>query len=263
MRSVLLGVALSGWLAGPALAQCVYVACPGSSASSTMSSSSSSSSSSMSSGMSQHEVSQHVIIKPDTTETFVREEVVHEPAAHASHHGQHQRHTQHAYRHGYRDGYRDGYADRGKPKSRATKARTRASVAPSSHRRTATKAKRTSSAGSGLTQVRTWTHETRPYSDPIKDRASTYEAAANGSAISLASASNSASSSSWSSSSSSSSWSSQGGTMSWPAPAMTMQQGGMVCGWSIQTLTTPDGRTLPPQQTWVCQCPQGWRPPGY
>jgi len=260
MRSVLLGVALTGWLAGPALAQCVYVACPGSSSNSMMSASSSSSSSSASSTMSQHEVTQTVTISPETTETFVREEIVREPEAHDGHHAQHQQHMQHAYRHGYRDGYRDGYADRGKPKARATKARTRATVAPSNHRRPVPKAKRTSST---VTSSSAWVYDNRPYVDPIKDRATSYEAASNGSAISLASESSASSSSSWSTSSSMSSWSNQGGMTSWPAPAMPMQQGGQICGWSVQTITTPDGQALPPQQTWVCQCPQGWRPPGY
>ncbi|MCE2891225.1 MAG: hypothetical protein ACK5XZ_07000 [Hyphomonadaceae bacterium] len=255
MRSILLGVALSGLFAGPALAQCVYVACPGSSGSS-----SSSSSSSASSTLSQYEVTQTVTSSPGTNETFVREEVVREPEAHSGHHAQHQQHTQHAYRHGYREGYRDGYADRGKPKARATKTRTRAAAVPSSHRRPASKPKRPQST---VTNSSAWVHDNRPYVDPIKDRASTYDAASNGSAISLASESSVSSSSTWSSSSSMSNWSSQGGMASWPAPAMPMQQGGMICGWSIQTTTTPDGHTLPPQQTWVCQCPQGWRPPGY
>lgn len=261
MRSVLLGVALSGWLAGPALAQCVYVTCPGSSGSSMMgSSSSSSNSTSGSSSMSQHEAVQTVTVTPDTTETFVREEVVREPEAHAGHHAQHQEHMQHAYRHGYRDGYRDGYSDRGRPKAKATKSRARAAVAHSSHRRTASKAKRTQSfATSSSASV----YDSRPFVDTVKDRATSYQAASNGSAMSLASESSASSSSSWSSSSSMSSWSNQGGMTSWPAPAMPMQQGGMICGWSVQTVTTPDGQTLPPQQTWVCQCPQGWRPPGY
>lgn len=261
MRSVLLGVALSGLLAGPALAQCVYVACPGSSGSSMMSSSSSSSSStSGSSSMSQHEVAQTVTIAPDTTETFVREEVVRESGVHGSLHTQHQEHTQHAYRHGYRDGYRDAYSDRGRPKARTKKPVTRAAVAPASHRRTAVKAKRTQGSAASSSA---WASSSRPFVDTVKDRATSYEAASNGSAISLASASSASSSSSWSSSSSMSNWSNHGGMTSWPAPAVPMQQGGMICGWSVQTITTPDGHTSPPQQTWVCQCPQGWRPPGY
>lgn len=261
MRSVLLGVALSGLLAGPVFAQCAYVACPGSSGTGMMSSSSSSTSSSMSSGSSQHEVTQTVTVAPDAAETFVREDVVRKPEADRGHHAQHQEQMQQAYRHGYRDGYRNGYSDRGKPKARATKSRTRgAAAAASSQRRTATKAKR---AQSSVGRTSTWVYESRPYVDPIKDRATSYEAAANGSSISLASESSASSSSSWSSSSTMSSWSNQGGMTSWPAPAMTMQQGGMICGWSVQTFTTPDGQTLPPQQTWVCQCPQGWRPPGY
>jgi hypothetical protein len=261
MRSVLLGVALSGLLAGPALAQCVYVACPGSAGSSMMNSSSSSSNStSGSSSMSQHVVAQTVTIAPDTTESFVREEVVREPGAHGSHHTQHQEHTRHAYRHGYRDGYRDGSSDRGRPKARTTKPRSRAVVAPASHHRTAGKAKRTQGS---VASSSAWVSNSRPFVDTIKDRATGYEAASNGSAISLASASSASSSSSWSSSSSMSSWSSQGGMTSWPAPAMPIQQGGMICGWSVQTITTPDGQTFSPHQTWVCQCPQGWRPPGY
>ena len=255
MRSILLGVALSGWLVGPAFAQCVYVACPGSSGSS-----SSSSSSSASSTLSRHEVTQTVTISPETTETFVREEIVREPEAHDGPHAQHQQHMQHAYRHGYRDGYRDGYADRGKPKARATKTRTRTAAVPSRHRRPASKSKRPQST---VTNSSAWVYESRPYVDPIKDRATSYAAASNGSAISLTSESSASNSSSWSSSSSMSSWSSQGGMTSWPAPVMPMQHGGMICGWSVQTVTTPDGHVLPPQQTWVCQCPQGWRPPGY
>lgn len=261
MRNVLLGLVLSGWFASPALAQCVYVACPGSVSSSiTGSSSTSSSSTSGSSSMSQHEVAQTVTITPDTTETLVREEVVRESGAHGSHHAQHQEHTRNAYRHGYRDGYRNGYSDRARPKALTTKSRTRDAVAPTSHRRAKNKAKRTQRSAASSSA---WVHSSRPFVDTVKDRATSYEAAANGSAISLASESSASSSSSWSSSSSMSSWSNQSGMTSWPAPAMPMQQGGMICGWSVQTITTPDGQTLPPQQTWVCQCPQGWRPPGY
>lgn len=261
MRSVLLGVALSGLLAGPALAQCVFVTCPGSSGSSMMSSSSSSSdSTSGSSSMSHHEVSQTVTIAPDTTKTFVREEVVREPKAHGSNQAHHQEHTRNAYRHGYRDGYRDGYSDRGRPKARTTKPRRGAAVAPARHHRTAGKAKRTQGS---VTSSSAWVANSRPFVDTVKDRATSYEAATKGSAITLDSKSSASSSASWSSTSSMSSWSNQGGMTSWPAPVMPMQQGGMICGWSVQTITTPDGHTLPPQQTWVCQCPQGWRPPGY
>jgi hypothetical protein len=226
MRSVLLGVAILGLLTGPAFAQCVYVACPGSSDGNTMgSSSSSSSSTSRSSSMSQHEVTQTITVIPQTTETSVREEVVREPAAHGGHHVQRQQHKKHAYRHGYRHGYRDGYSDRRRPKAHMTKSRTRAAVGPSSHRQTTGKAKRThSSATSSSTRV----YSSRPFVDTVKDRATSYEAAATGSAISLASESSSLSSSSWSSSSSISSWSNQGSMTSWPASALPLQQGGMI-----------------------------------
>jgi hypothetical protein len=261
MRSVLLGLVLSGWFASPALAQCVYVACPGSSSSSTTgSSSNSSSSTSGSSTLSQHEVTRTETVTPNTTETLVIEKVVREPAAHGGHHVQRQQHKQHAYRHGYRDGYRDGYSHRGRPIARLKKSHSRAPATSSNHRRTAPKHKRlqnSSNSSSG------WLRKSQPFADTVKDRAAGYEAAAHGSAVSLSSGSQASSSSAWSSSSSMSSWSNHGGMTSWPAPAMPMQQGGMICGWSVQTITTPDGHTSPLQQTWVCQCPQGWRPPGY
>ena len=261
MRNVLLGLVLSGWFAGPALAQCVYVACPGPVSSSvTGSSSTSSSATSGSSTLSQHEVTRTETVTPNTTETLVIEKVVREPAAHGGHHVQRQQHKQHAYRHGYRDGYRDGYSHRGGPKARLKKSHSRATATSSNHRRTAPKHKRLQSSSNSSS---TWVHKSQPFVDTVKDRAAGYEAAAHGSAVSLSSESSASSSSSWSSSSSVSGWSSSGGMTSWPAPIMPMQQGSMICGWSIQTITTPDGHTLPPQQTWVCQCPQGWRPPGY
>jgi len=260
MRRILLGVALSGWLAGPALAQCVYVACPGPSGSTATGSSSSTSSVSGSSTLSRHEVIQTTTVTPDTSETSIGGERTLEPEAHRGHHAQHQQHKHSAYRHGYRDGYRDGYSDRGRPKARPAKSRSRAAVVPSSHRRTVPKAKRTQHSA---TSPSAWVHKSKPFVDKVKDRATSYEAAANGSAISLASESHLSSGSNWSSSASMSNWSSQDGKTSWSAPVMPMQQGGMICGWSIQTMTTPDGQTLPPQQIWVCQCPHGWRPPGY
>jgi hypothetical protein len=226
MRSVLLGVAILGLLTGPAFAQCVYVACPGSSDGNTMgSSSSSSSSTSRSSAISKHEVTQTIRVIPHTTETSVREEIVREPAALVPAHAQQQEDRRHAYRHGYRHGYRDGYSDRRRPKTHMTKSRTRAAVGPSSHRQTIDKAKRKHSSA---TSSSTWVYSSRPFVDTVKDRATSYEAAATGSAISLASESSSSSSSSWSSSSSISSWSNQGSMPSWPAPALPLQQGGMI-----------------------------------
>lgn len=226
MRSVLLGVAILGLLTGPAFAQCVYVACQGSPDGNTMgSSSSSSSSTSRSSAISKHEVTQTITVLPHTTETSVREEVVREPAAQGRGHAQQQEERRHAYRHGYRHGYRDGYSDRRRPKAHITKSRTRAAVGPSSYRQTTGKAKRKhSSATSSSTRV----YSSRPFVDTVKDRATSYEAAATGSAISLASESSSSSSSSWFSSSSISSWSNQGSMTSWPASALPLQQGGMI-----------------------------------
>jgi len=261
MRSVLLGVALTGWLAGPALAQCVYVACPGSTSSSTMGSSGTTSSSTSGSfSQSQHEITRSETATPDTTETFVREKVLREQAARGGHHAQRRQHKQQAYRHGYRDGYRDGYSDRGRPKARLKKSHSRATTTPSSHSRNAPKPMRLQNSSSNSSG---WVHRSQPFADKVKDRANSYKAVSNGSAISLSSESHASSSSSWSSSSSVSGWSSHDSITSWSAPAMPMQHGGVICGWSAQTMTTPDGHPLPPPQTCVCQCPQGWRPPGY
>ena len=252
MRSVLLGVALSGWFAGPVLAQCVHVACLGSSGNSSASSTIGSST------VSQHEATQTVTITQNAPEISGRDEVVREPHAHGGHHTQLQQRLQHSYRHGYRDGYQDGYWDRGSPKGHLTKPRTPNAVGHSINRRTKLKAKR---AHSSPTNSSARAVNSQPFVDTVKDRATSYEAASNGSAISLASQSQSLGGSSWSLSSSISNWPNQGGTTFWPA--MPMQPGGMICGWSLQTIITPDGRTLPPQQSWVCQCPQGWRPAGY
>ncbi len=261
MRNALLGLALSAWFAGPALAQCVYVSCPGSTDSSmTGSSSTTSSSTSGSFSQSPHEITRSETVTPDTTETFVREKVLREPAADGDHHVHRQKLRQHAYRHGYRDGYRDGYSDRGRPKARLKKSHSRTKATSSNHRRAAPKHKRIQRSSSSSSA---WVSKREPFVDTVKDRATGYETAAHGSAVSLSSASQASSTSSWSSSSSVSGWSNSGGMTSWPAPITPMQQGGMICGWSVQTFTTPDGHTLPPQQTWVCQCPQGWRPPGY
>lgn len=88
------------------------------------------------------------------------------------------------------------------------------------------------------------------YQDPIKDRASTYHSAAYGQSTALASVM-----------SSSSSYSSFA-TTTWSGPASVVNQGGQVCGWGARIVTNTYGQTQR-QAMWVCQCPQGWRPPGY
>lgn len=86
------------------------------------------------------------------------------------------------------------------------------------------------------------------YQDPIKDRASTYRPPVYGQSTSMASMM-----------SNSSSYSS---TTTWTGPATQVRQGGQVCGWGARIVTNHRGYSQR-ETVWVCQCPQGWRPPGY
>jgi hypothetical protein len=86
------------------------------------------------------------------------------------------------------------------------------------------------------------------YQDPIKDRASTYRPPSYGQVTSMASMMSSSSSRST--------------TTTWSGPATVVNQGGQVCGWGARIVTNSHGYAQR-QAVWVCQCPQGWRPPGY
>jgi hypothetical protein len=88
------------------------------------------------------------------------------------------------------------------------------------------------------------------YVDPIKNRASTYGSSSYGSATSMASLM-----------SRSSSYSSSG-AVSWVGPSAVTSQNGQSCGWGARVVTNAHGYAQR-QAVWVCQCPQGWRPPGY
>jgi hypothetical protein len=128
----------------------------------------------------------------------------------------------------------------------------------------ATKARATVVRQSAVTRqsASTTTHATRrpvynsqshvptQYIDPIKDRAATYRPQVTGQSTSLASMM------------SSSSWSSSSSTTTWSGPASVVNQGGQVCGWGARIVTNAHGYAQR-QAVWVCQCPQGWRPPGY
>jgi hypothetical protein len=100
--------------------------------------------------------------------------------------------------------------------------------------------------------VRTVSHSTgySGYSDPIKNRAGTYGATTYGSATSMASLM-----------SRSSSYSSSA-TTTWIGPGAVTSQNGQSCGWGARIVTNAHGQAQR-QAMWVCQCPQGWRPPGY
>jgi hypothetical protein len=88
------------------------------------------------------------------------------------------------------------------------------------------------------------THSTTytSYRDPIKDRASTYRATSYGSVTSMASL--------------------MTATTTWVGPTNVSTQNGQTCGWGARIVTNPQGHAQR-QAMWVCQCPQGWRPPGY
>jgi hypothetical protein len=101
--------------------------------------------------------------------------------------------------------------------------------------------------------TQTITHSTGAYRDPIKDRAATYRPPVYGQATSMASLMSRSTSYSASSSSSS---------VTWTGPASVVNQGGQVCGWGARIVTNAHGYAQR-QAVWVCQCPQGWRPPGY
>jgi hypothetical protein len=89
----------------------------------------------------------------------------------------------------------------------------------------------------------------RFYQDTIKDRAATYRPPVYGPSTSLASIM--------------SPYSSYGvSTITWSGPASVVNQGGQVCGWGARIVTNAHGQAQR-QAVWVCQCPQGWRPPGY
>jgi hypothetical protein len=87
------------------------------------------------------------------------------------------------------------------------------------------------------------------YQDPIKDRAGTYRPAVYGASTSMASLM-------------SRSGSYSATTTTWTGPATLVNQGGQVCGWGARIVTNGHGYAQR-QAVWVCQCPQGWRPPGY
>jgi hypothetical protein len=80
------------------------------------------------------------------------------------------------------------------------------------------------------------------YTDPIKDRARTYGSQSYGSATSMASLMST--------------------TTTWVGPASISTQNGQSCGWGARIVTNNHGQAQR-QAMWVCQCPQGWRPPGY
>jgi hypothetical protein len=92
-------------------------------------------------------------------------------------------------------------------------------------------------------------HNNYGYQDPIKDRAATYRPAVYGQSTSMASMM-----------SRSGSYGST--TTTWSGPATLVRQGGQVCGWGAKIVTNSQGYAQR-QAVWVCQCPQGWRPPGY
>jgi hypothetical protein len=96
----------------------------------------------------------------------------------------------------------------------------------------------------------THTRRHTSFTDTIKNRADTYGAAAFGSSTSMGSLMSS--SSSFSSSSS----------VSWIGPTAVTSQNGQTCGWGARVVTNQSGHAQR-QAVWVCQCPQGWRPPGY
>jgi hypothetical protein len=88
-----------------------------------------------------------------------------------------------------------------------------------------------------------------PYQDPIKDRAASYRPAVYGQSTTMASMM-------------SGSRANGQYTTTWSGPASVVNQGGRVCGWGARLVTNSHGYAQR-QAVWVCQCPQGWRPPGY
>jgi hypothetical protein len=101
-----------------------------------------------------------------------------------------------------------------------------------------------------LARQRTYSSSTtNTYQDTIKDRAATYRPLAYGQSTTMASMM-----------SRSGSYSST--TTTWVRPATIVNQGGQVCGWGARIVTYPHGYAQR-EAMWVCQCPQGWRPPGY
>jgi hypothetical protein len=95
-------------------------------------------------------------------------------------------------------------------------------------------------------------HGPHSFTDSIKDRAATYRSAAFGQSTSMASLMTQSSS--------------FNSTTTWSGPVSVVRQGGQVCGWGTRIVTHSQGPSQGPSQrqaVWVCQCPQGWRPPGY
>lgn len=79
------------------------------------------------------------------------------------------------------------------------------------------------------------------YQDPIKNRAVTYGAINYGSSTSMASLMS---------------------RTTWVGPSTITSQNGQTCGWGARIVVNEHGYAQR-QAMWVCQCPQGWRPPGY
>jgi hypothetical protein len=87
--------------------------------------------------------------------------------------------------------------------------------------------------------------------DPIRDHAATYGARATGASEAIAAFAGRGER--WVTSS----WQVTG----WAAPAAVSWHQGQSCGWGARVLTAPDGATRQ-ERAWLCQCAEGWRPPG-
>jgi hypothetical protein len=129
--------------------------------------------------------------------------------------------------------------------------RTRTHIArsrqPSHPRAQAVHRARSTQVVSNRTNRVTHSYHNPTFQDPIKDRAATYRPHVIGQSTTMASLMSRSSSRS---------------VTTWSGPSTVVSQGGQVCGWGARIVTNSDGYAQR-QAVWVCQCPQGWRPPGY
>jgi hypothetical protein len=217
MRVALLASIFAATLAAPAAAQCVYVACAGAQQTQAAPVSSPPATVSVQSRSYEEGYAAGLAARTVTHRTVTRvRHVAARPATKAK-----------AKRHVARPSRHVGAA----PARHVTPSRVHAHPTSPAHRRVS--------------------HARTVFVDPIKDRATTYRAAAVGSSTVLASHMQQ-----------SSRFTSTSSSTSWIGPSQIIQHGGQNCGWGTRIETNQFGQTNR-QSAWLCQCPQGWRPPGY
>jgi hypothetical protein len=234
MRIALLASTIAFLAGSPALAQCVYVACNG--------------------GAQQSPVYQAPLQSPPprtapgydegyaaglaarTTTTTTTSSRAHRPVTRSTAHKKKASPTRRATH------VRATATQRVAASGNRTQTHIARSHQPSHHRAQAARPARSTQVVANRTN-----RGTHSFQDPIKDRAATYRPHVIGQSTTMASLMSRSSSRS---------------VTTWSGPSTVVNQGGQVCGWGARIVTNSDGNAQR-QAVWVCQCPQGWRPPGY